>query len=70
LATPFENFPRRIQNLILYGNPPRHGGAHGNTSDAVDEHKRSRGEKMAPGLRFQGLFGFLESNLLDTASDK
>ncbi len=23
LATPFEDFPRRIQNLILYGNPPK-----------------------------------------------
>ena len=27
LATPFEKFPRRIQNLILYGNPPLHGPA-------------------------------------------
>jgi hypothetical protein len=23
LSTPFEKFPRDVQNLILYGNPPR-----------------------------------------------
>ncbi len=70
LATPFENFPRRIQNLILYGNPPMHGGANGNASGAETENRRSRGDKQVPGLRFQGLFGFLESNLAETGSDK
>ncbi len=74
LATPFEDFPRRIQNLILYGNPPLHGGANGSVPGSVNGAasgpKRSRGDKMAPGLRFQGLFGFLESNLNETGSDK
>jgi excinuclease ABC subunit A len=73
LATPFENFPRRIQNLILYGNPPKRGGANddldGSAGVAVAQ-RRSRGEKPLPGMRFQGLFGFLEANLGDTASDK
>jgi len=68
LATPFENFPRRIQNLILYGNPPIHGGANGKASET--ENRRSRADKQVPGLRFQGLFGFLESNLSETGSDK
>ncbi len=70
LATPFEDLPRRIQNLIFYGNPPKHGGENGNTNGAGARQKRSRGEKIAPGLRFQGLFGFLESNLNETGSDK
>ena len=70
LATPFEDFPRRIQNLILYGNPPNHGGENGSSNGSAAGQKRSRGEKLAPGLRFQGLFGFLESNLNETGSDK
>jgi len=70
LATPFEDLPRRIQNLIFYGNPPKHGGENGNENGAGAGHKRTRGDKLAPGLRFQGLFGFLDSNLNDTASDK
>src|ERR1700691_5036252 len=48
LATPFEDLPRRIQNLILYGNPPKHGGVNENpnaASDAAVAPKRSRGEK-------------------------
>jgi excinuclease ABC subunit A len=74
LATPFEDFPRRIQNLILYGNPPKNAGengaALGSENGVAAGRSRARGEKQSPGMRFQGLFGFLESNLSETASDK
>ena len=69
LATPFEDFPRRIQNLILYGNPPKHGGMNGSSSWMSGAQKPSRGEKALPGMRFQGLIGFLESNLAESGSD-
>ncbi|MBI3669755.1 MAG: excinuclease ABC subunit UvrA [Acidobacteria bacterium] len=60
LATHFEQFPRRVQNLILYGNPPSNG-------DAACGSKRSRTEK---GLRFQGVFGFLERSFEESNSDR
>ena len=76
LATPFDKFPRRIQNLILYGNPPLHGPANSGPannetagSGGAPARKNSREGKMAPGFRFQGIFGFLEQNLADTSSD-
>jgi excinuclease ABC subunit A len=60
LATPFERLPRRVQNLILYGNPPSNG-------DGASRPKRSRTEK---GLRFQGVFGYLERSFEEANSDK
>jgi excinuclease ABC subunit A len=68
LSTPFEKFPRAVQNLILYGNPP--SNAKGNGHDSA----RGRGAKAAsakalPGLHFQGVIGFLESNFEDSESD-
>jgi excinuclease ABC subunit A len=74
LSKPFEKFSRREQNLILYGYPPpqdrlassgQNGSEPPETSRAKDEKK----DKKIPGLRFPGLFGFLESNLADTNSD-
>src|SRR6202012_5013462 len=72
LATPFDKFPRRIQNLILYGNPPVHAGANSETAavnTAPPTGKATRGAKSAPGLRFPGIFGFLEESLADTTSE-
>ena len=41
LSTPFEKFPKRVQNLILYGYPPRNGAAHGNgNSENGAKHPR------------------------------
>jgi excinuclease ABC subunit A len=53
LSTPFEKFSRKIQNLILYGNP---ADGHGS---------RSRSKT----LNFQGVLGFLEGSLDDSSSD-
>ena len=53
LDTPFEDFPRKTQNLLLYGNP-----ADGNGS-----------RRQSKSLNFQGILGFLESSLDDSSSD-
>ena len=67
LSTPFEKLPREVQNLILYGNPPSNaksnggGPARGGRGKAVG--------KTLPGLHFQGVVGFLESNFEESESD-
>ncbi|HWX39359.1 MAG TPA: excinuclease ABC subunit UvrA [Candidatus Sulfotelmatobacter sp.] len=67
LSTPFEKFPRAVQNLILYGNPPSNAKGNGHALT------RGRGAKAAakalPGLHFQGVIGFLESNFEESSSD-
>jgi excinuclease ABC subunit A len=63
LSTPFEKFPRQVQNLILYGNPPS------NLSSKDNGGKRGRSAKGLPGLHFQGVIGFLEHSLEDSNSD-
>ncbi len=67
LATPFEQFPRNIQNLILYGYPPSSGAA-AEKSRGRNARKRSGG-KAAPGFKFPGLFTMLDRNLEDSRSD-
>jgi len=64
LETPFEKFPARIQNTLLYGYPPSNGrdGARENGS----ERKRARSEK---GFRFPGILKFLERNFEESGSD-
>jgi excinuclease ABC subunit A len=66
LSTPFEKFPRRVQNLILYGYPPAQGN--GSAEGATPERGRSKA-KLAPGFRFPGIFTMLERNLEDSRSD-
>jgi excinuclease ABC subunit A len=64
LSTPFEKFPRHVQNLILYGNPPcnaKHNG-HGGS-------RAAKSIKALPGLHFQGIIGFLESSFEESGSD-
>ena len=70
LTQPFEKLSRREQNLILYGNPP-HGRLAGNGQNGNEaaQTSRARERKSASGLRFPGVFGFLEENLADTNSD-
>jgi excinuclease ABC subunit A len=67
LATPFEKFPRDVQNLILYGNPPSNAKSNGGGMSRAAAAKAAR--KALPGLHFQGVVGFLESNFEESESD-
>ena len=61
LETPFEKFPARIQNLLLYGYPPSNA-----RSDGESTPKKSKTEK---GFRFPGILKFLERNFEESSSD-
>jgi len=67
LSTPFEKFPREVQNLILYGNPPSNAKDNGGSSTRTAAAKAAA--KTLPGLHFQGVVGFLESNFEESESD-
>jgi excinuclease ABC subunit A len=60
LDTPFEKFPARVQNLLLYGYPP--AGA----KKGAGEASAKSGDK---GFRFQGILKFLERNFGESNSD-
>jgi len=64
LNTPFDKFPARIQNLLLYGYPPsnRRGGASADEPSA----KAAKGEK---GFRFPGILKMLDRNFQESTSD-
>jgi excinuclease ABC subunit A len=62
LETPFEKFPARIQNMLLYGYPP--SNARANASEASG--KQAKGMK---GFRFPGILKFLERNFAESGSD-
>ncbi|HEY2461028.1 MAG TPA: excinuclease ABC subunit UvrA [Candidatus Acidoferrum sp.] len=62
LDTPFDKFPARIQNLILYGYPPTNG----RDAEAHVPSKKARTEK---GFRFQGILKFLQRNFEESSSD-
>jgi excinuclease ABC subunit A len=67
LGTPFEKLPRRVQNLILYGNPPSDGsGLPGHGAESETAARRARAEK---GLHFTGVLGFLEKSFEESNSD-
>jgi excinuclease ABC subunit A len=67
LSVPFEKLPRDQQNLILYGNPPSNAkeNGHGGPGRAAG----GKAPKTLPGLHFQGVIGFLESNFEESGSD-
>jgi excinuclease ABC subunit A len=67
LSMPFEKFPREVQNLILYGNPPSNAKGNGGGSSRAAAAKAA--SKTLPGLHFQGVIGFLESNFEESGSD-
>ena len=71
LTKPFEKLTRREQNLILYGNPPIQSRLSGNGQNGKEASpvSGSRDNKKFAGLRFPGVFGFLEENLAETNSD-
>jgi excinuclease ABC subunit A len=64
LETPFDKFPARIQNMILYGYPPSNGRTF--REETAVATKKARSEK---GFNFQGILKFLESNFEDSGSD-
>jgi excinuclease ABC subunit A len=61
LNTPFDKFPPRIQNMLLYGYPPSNGGAESSAAD-----KKAKSEK---GFRFPGILKFLDRNFQESSSD-
>jgi excinuclease ABC subunit A len=69
LSKPFESFPRRVQNMILYGYPPKETNASGSgAARDADEKARRRTEKKS-GLYFQGVLTMLEQNFAESESD-
>jgi len=64
LATPFEKFPPRIQNMLLYGYPPSNPRV--SKDEAASDSKKARSEK---GFHFQGILKFLENNFEESSSD-
>src|SRR5258705_144891 len=62
LETPFEKFPTRIQNMLLYGYPPSNARSGENGSAG----KKSKTDK---GFRFPGILKFLERNFEESNSD-
>jgi len=64
LETPFEKFPPRIQNLLLYGHPPSNG--RGGPEQKELAGKKSHGEKA---FRFPGILKFLDRNFTESNSD-
>jgi excinuclease ABC subunit A len=62
LDTPFEKYPARVQNLLLYGYPP--SGGKKNAPETAS--KSAPGDK---GFRFQGVLKFLDRNFEESNSD-
>jgi excinuclease ABC subunit A len=62
LDTPFEKFPARVQNMLLYGYPRRHADKNG----GGDSRGKTRPEK---GFRFPGILKLLERNFEESGSD-
>ena len=62
LDTPFDKYPARVQNLLLYGYPPPDGKRTGTP-------KATRSESNEKGFRFQGILRFLERNFEESNSD-
>ena len=64
LDTPFEKYPARVQNLLLYGHPP--AGGRNTPAEKTAKGASSSAEK---GFRFQGILKFLERNFEESNSD-
>ena len=63
LDTPFDKFPARIQNMLLYGYPPA------NTKDGGENARAGKKSKGEKGFRFPGILKFLERNFEESGSD-
>ena len=64
LDTPFDKFPARLQNMLLYGYPP--SNSRGFKEETAVAATKARSEK---GFRFQGILKFLEGNFEESGSD-
>ena len=69
LSQPFDSFPRRVQNLILYGYPPKNGENGHNGAEASGASERGGKKKEKSALRFQGLLPMLEQNFAESTAD-
>jgi excinuclease ABC subunit A len=67
LDVPFENFPRRIQNLILYGSPGN--GPEGSGRGSSRSAKGPRPALSGAGLRFPGVMDYLQRSFEESNSD-
>jgi excinuclease ABC subunit A len=63
LDTPFDKFPQKIQNMLLYGYPLS-GGA-----DVKNGEPPKVKAKKEKGFRFNGILKFLEKNFEESGSD-
>ena len=63
LDTPFEKYPTRVQNMLLYGYPPSNG------RDGGENGTSARKAKSEKGFRFSGILKFLERNFEESNSD-
>jgi excinuclease ABC subunit A len=67
LGVPFAEMPRRVQNLILYGNPPAGGLANGTNGNGAKPVRR--GGRGVKGMHFPGVLAWLERSLSEAGSD-
>jgi excinuclease ABC subunit A len=68
LTTPFEKFPARIQNILLYGYPPSNEKR--SAEETAASLKKSRSEsRHEKGFRFPGILKFLQDNFEESSSD-
>jgi excinuclease ABC subunit A len=63
LSVPFEKYPGRVQNLLLYGYPPAGAPSSG---DGASARAKAKSDK---GFRFPGILKFLERNFEESGSD-
>ncbi len=66
LETPFEKFPQRIQNSLLYGYPPLNERSPAGGLGARIARTKNNAEK---GFRFSGILKFLQRNFEESNSD-
>ena len=64
LDTPFEKYPARVQNLLLYGHPPA-----GGRNTPAEKTAKGASASAEKGFRFQGILKFLERNFEESNSD-
>jgi excinuclease ABC subunit A len=71
LDAPLEKLPRRVQNLIFYGWPPKGGpNGNGNANSANGSEASANGKgRRAKGFEFPGVFAHLEQNLNESSSE-
>src|SRR5882724_6936738 len=67
LDTPFDKFPTRIQNMLLYGYPPSNRTKEEAKTSGEPAHQK--GEKSGKGFRFPGVLTMLDRNFQESTSD-